>query len=136
MTPIFQGRIEKGKLILETPNRFRVYLSKHEGKPVEIIVRKKKSQRSLNQNNWYWSCIVAMISDYLGYTKEECHFALRERLARNRERERNGLVITESTATMDTVRFAKYCDEIVRWSEEFLHLYIPKPGEMELNNLD
>jgi len=40
-----------------------------------------------------------------------------------------GLSIIESTTAMDTVRFMKYYRDIQRWAAEFLHIYIPDPGE-------
>jgi len=46
MIPTFPGKVEKGRLILNDPDRFRVYLAKHESKPVEVVVKRKKSQRS------------------------------------------------------------------------------------------
>ncbi len=131
MNQIFEGKVQKGKLILQDPNRFRLLLAKNEGKEVELVLRKKKRHRTLNQNAWYWGVIVRMLSEHLGYTADECHFALRQKFARIPERDRDGLMVAESTAAMDTKRFSQYCDEIVRWSAEYLHLYIPSPNEIE-----
>lgn len=128
MNPVFQGKVEKGKLVLETQERFRVYLSKYEGMPIEVSVRKKKSQRSINQNAAYWGIAVEILCGHLGYDKDTLHDALRQKFA-SRVDPATGLTVVESTAKMDTVRFMKYYDDIQRWAAEFLNVYIPDPNE-------
>ena len=56
------------------------------------------------------------------------HDALKEKFASRRD-EKTGLLIVESTAKMDTVRFMKYYDDIQVWAAEFLDVYIPDPNE-------
>lgn len=130
MNPIHSGRVEKGKLILNNPNRYLVHLVRFEGKEVELVLRKKKSQRSLNQNAYYWKIIVEVIGQELGYDKDEVHQALKNKFA-SRYDEQTGLTIVESTAKMDTVRFIKYTDDIKRWAAEFLNIYLPDPNQVD-----
>jgi len=129
-TPVFVGQIEKGKLLLDTPARYLVHLSTLEGRRVEIIVRKQRSQRSLAQNNAYWGLVVEMLAAKTGYGKETMHLALKEKFA-SRIDEKTGLVIVESTAEMDTKRFSQYYEDIQKWAWEFLELKIPAPGECD-----
>lgn len=128
MTPVFRGKIEKGKLALDTPDRFRVHLSRYEGQSVEVVVRKKKSQRSLQQNRAYFGIAVEILCDKTGFNREEMHDALKQKFA-SRIDEKTGLTIIESTADMDTVRFMKYYDDIQKWAAEFLGVYVPDPNE-------
>jgi len=128
MTPIFHGKVEKGKLIIDSPDRFRVHLSRYEGQSVEVVVRKKKSQRSLQQNRAYFGIAVEILCEHTGFGREEMHVALRQKFA-SRVDEKTGLTIIESTAAMDTVRFGKYYAEIQRWALEFLNIYVPDPNE-------
>ena len=128
MMPIFQAKIENGKLILETPNRFRVHLAKYEGKPVEVVVRRKKSRRSLNQNAAYWGIMVEILSEHTGFTREEVHEALKQKFA-SRLDEKTGFTIIESTAKMDTFRFIKYYSDVQQWAAEFLNVFIPSPND-------
>jgi len=128
MNPIFQGKINKGKLILETPDRFRVHLSRYEGQQVEFSLRKKKSQRSSEQNRAYFGIAVEILCEHTGFSREEMHEALKQKFA-SRIDEKTGLTIVESTASMDTVRFMRYYDDIQKWAAEFLNVYIPSPGE-------
>ena len=128
MNPIFQGKINKGRLILETPDRFRVHLSRYEGQQVEFSLRKKKSQRSSEQNRAYFGIAVEILCKHTGFSREEMHEALKQKFA-SRIDEKTGLTIVESTASMDTVRFMRYYDDIQKWAAEFLNVYIPSPGE-------
>ena len=128
--PIFKGHIDKGRIKHETPEKFAVYLAKLEGKRVEIIVRKQKSQRSIDQNRAYWGIVIEILSDHLGYDKDEVHSAMKVKFA-SRIDEKTGLIVVESTAKMNTVRFNKYYEDIQRWASEFLNVYIPDPNECD-----
>ncbi|MDP2218508.1 MAG: hypothetical protein Q8J68_14620 [Methanolobus sp.] len=128
MNPLFCGKVEKGKLILEAPNRFRVHLSKYEGQYVEVLLRKKKSQRSIQQNRAYFGIAVDILCEHTGFSRDEMHDALKQKFA-SRVDDKTGLTIIESTADMDTVRFNKYYEQIQQWSAEFLNVYIPSPSE-------
>jgi len=128
MNPIFQGKINKGKLILETPDRFWAHLSRYEGQQVELSLRKKKNQRSPEQNRAYFGIAVEILCEHTGFGREEMHEALKQKFA-SRIDEKTGLTIVESTAGMDTARFMRYYDDIQKWAAEFLNVYIPSPGE-------
>ena len=128
MQPIFRGSVKKGKLILDDPARFAVNLSGLNDKRVEVIVRKEKSQRSLNQNAAYWGIVIEMLCEKTGYDRETMHDMMRVKFA-SYEDLNTGLLVVESTAKMDTKRFMKYYEDIQRWSAEFLELNIPSPNE-------
>ena len=128
MNPIFSGKVERGKLVLDSPDRFRVQLSRYEDQPVEVVVRKKKSQRSIQQNRAYFGLAVEILCDKTGFNREEMHEALKAKFA-SRVDEQTGLTIIESTADMDTVRFCRYYEDIQRWAAEFLGVYIQDPNE-------
>jgi hypothetical protein len=129
IAPLFYGTINKGKLILETPQRYLVHLSGLEGKKVELVLRKRKSKRSINQNSAYWGIAIEILCEKTGYTKEQMHFALKEKFASTIDPV-TGLRIVESTAAMNTVRFNKYYADIQQWAIEFLDCYIPDPNEI------
>jgi hypothetical protein len=131
MNPIFRGRIEKGKLLLENPARYLMALSNLEGQHIELVVRKQKSQRSLAQNRAYFGIAVDMLCEKTGYDKDSMHDALRTKFA-STEDLTTGLRVIESTSKMDTVRFMKYYDDIQRWAAEFLDVYIPSPNESDI----
>lgn len=129
MTPIFRGKVAKGKIVLDTPQGFEIHKGSLEGKWIELILRKQKSQRSLPQNDYYWAVIVEMLAKKSGYEKDEMHEALKIKFASCQDI--NGLTKIESTAKMTTDRFIEYCDQIKRWSAEFLSLNIPDPNQTD-----
>lgn len=132
--PIFTGIVTQGKLRLDAPARYLVHLARLEGKLVEVVVRRRRSQRSVNQNAAYWGIAVEILSQHLGYDKCTMHDALKEKFASRRDEK--GLLIVESTAAMDTKRFCKYYEDIQRWSAEFLGVYIPDPNECEYQEIE
>jgi len=129
MNQIFLGRIEHGKLILDSPDRFRVHLSRYEGQPVEVVVRKKKSQRSLQQNSYYWGVVIEILRTYFeGYTADELHQALKYKFLRTHED--SDLPAAKSTTKLSTKEFGEYIDSIVRWAgEQQPSIYIPGADE-------
>lgn len=131
MVPIHQGRIENGNLRLENPARYELWLALLNGKDVEVIVRKKRKQRSLRANRYYWGVVIKMIADFLGYAPEECHEALKRKFLGEVE-DRYGLKRVATTTTLTTIEFIDaYTEPIKRWAAEFLKLYIPDPDHVE-----
>jgi hypothetical protein len=97
----------------------------------------KKSKRSLNQNNYYWGCIVPMIQEGMkdiGYdvSKEETHAFLKNRFnAKEFVDEQSGEIMSfpQSTADMNKEQFGEYIDRIQRFASEYLNIQIPNPNE-------
>jgi hypothetical protein len=50
LSPILYGKVEKGKLILDYPEKFIVRLASLEGKRVEVVVRKETNTRTSQSN--------------------------------------------------------------------------------------
>jgi hypothetical protein len=131
-TPIFHGQIVKGKLILDTPSRYLVQLSKLENKRIELTLKKEKSQRSLDQNSYYWGVVVEILRDYFGYETyeaEEVHDGLK--LLFLRIHEDKGLKTMRSTKKLNTVEFEDYLEKIRRWAIKEHNCFIPSPNEAE-----
>lgn len=136
MNPVFTGTIEKGKLKLDQPYKYAVRIAGLEGKKIELILRQQKSQRSLNQNAYYWGVVIEILKTYLeGMTGDEIHDALKIKFA-SRHDAGTGLTIVESTAKMNTKRFNEYFETIQRWAAEFLNCQIPAPNEIDYQDGD
>ena len=132
--PVFGFTVIQGKLVLDNPQKFRVRLSSFEGKRGELAVRNPKKQRSLSENNYYWSVIVAMLSELTGYEKDEMHMILRWKFLRKVDD--NGIEYAESTTKLSTVEAEDYYERIRRWSSIDLHLFIPQPNEADIAAYD
>lgn len=71
MTPIHYGSVENGKLTVRNKDRFNTWLATLKGN-VELIVRKTKSQRSGQQNRFYWA-YLEIIAAETGHGPNELH---------------------------------------------------------------
>ncbi len=104
---------------------------KLEGKRIELVIRQEKSQRSVNQNNYYWGVVLELLSDN-GNTPDEWHEICRQmflksfKLVNGKEME-----YTRSTTKLNTVEFEDYLEKIRRWSADFLNINVPLPNEVE-----
>lgn len=135
MNPVFLCKVESGRLIFENPQRYLAYQKSLEGKPLELVLRKRKTQRSNQQNKAYWGIVIEILSKELGYSKDEVHDALKQKFA-SRIDFVTGLQIMESTAKMNTKRFMEYYQDIQRWAAEFLNCQIPDPNEIDTENYE
>lgn len=55
------GHVQNGELKGINKKLFREDMSRFEGKQVEVIIRRKKKQRSNLQNRYYWKVVVSAI---------------------------------------------------------------------------
>lgn len=129
-TPIFTGSINKGKLILDQPERYLVHLASLNNRRVELILRKRRSKRSDSQNKYYWGVIIEILANHCGYEADQMHEALKYRFLSDRQEDEKGLIKIGSTATLTTDEFIRYTNEIVRWAAG-MSVYIPDPGQVE-----
>lgn len=118
--------------------RAKQYLEKLSQKPsthlVEITDKKKK--RTIDQNEWLWSCIYPMLHYGLiqaGWeftTVEQVHEFFKKLYARekviNRETEEI-IELPRSTSAMTTMEFSTYCDCLRDYAQEYLSITIPEP---------
>lgn len=108
-----------------------MYLQGMEGE-VQVIVRKPVKSRSLNQNNYLWGCVYALISEATGFTPDEAHELCRLKFHSTWKSVGDRQYrIPVSTTTMSTVEFETYCSNIRQWSSAELNIYIPLPNEYE-----
>jgi hypothetical protein len=127
MNPIFTGKIEKSIIKFDRPNQVNAHLTSLEGQRIELILRKQKSQRSLNQNNYYHGVVIEILSNYCGYEHDEMHEALKEKFL-SHQRDEKGLVKIRSTTKLNTADFEEFLEKIKRWAAIELNCYIPNPN--------
>jgi len=132
MIPIHHGIITNGKTILDNPDRFLMYLSLLEGKRIDLTIKEHKSQRSLNQNSYYWGVVLKTLSEKTGYTADEMHEICRYMFLKSfktigdKERE-----YVKSTTELSTAEFEEYLEKTRRWATVELSCYIALPNECE-----
>jgi hypothetical protein len=129
MNPIFTGRIVRGRVALDDAGKYVVYISHLEGKVIELILRIRRSKRSLKQNKFYWAVVIPILADHFGYESQEMHSALKFKFLRTHEKEE--LVSVRSTTSLNTKEFMDYIERIQRWAATDHQIYIPDPNEIE-----
>lgn len=129
MNPIFCGRIEQGVVKLDNPSRYAQHSKNLEGRRIEIVLRKEKSKRSNNQNNYYFGCICKVLGDYFGYDTEEMHEALKMKFLRTGACD---LETIRSTTKLNTAEFEDYMERVRRWAAIEYDVIVPLPNEVEV----
>ena len=104
-------------------------LLKETGKPIVIIVSKKKRKRSINQNSYYW-LILKLIGENLGYFAEEMHsvFAIMF-LKKIITLGTHSIESYKSTTKLSTGQFEDYLSKIRIFASSELGIIVPLPNE-------
>lgn len=136
ITPLFFGTVNNGKLTLENSLKFMAHLLTMEGKEVSIAVQKREYGRSNQENAYYWSVIVRMVSDEMAILPEQAHEFLKSLFLKIGV-EVNGkrYEITRSTASLSIGEFEEYAEQCRQWSANELNCPIPLPNEISLDDL-
>lgn len=133
LVPIFHGRVlPDGKLELDEREAFqrRIHLKALAGREVEVIVRKKRVQRSLDQNAYLHAVPFPILADYWGEDIEttkllvmgEC-FGWRE-LGDGRR-----IPMKPSTAALTVEEGSHLIEWIPPWAMREFGVDIPLPNE-------
>ena len=130
MNPIFFGTVKDEKLVFQNQvaDKFNEFLKGLEGNDVQVVVSKPKKHISNNQRRYYFGVVVKMLSDFLGYTTEEMHDALRILFLK---REDTVMVVVRSITSLTTVEMELYLSKIRMWASQDLDLYLPLPREID-----
>jgi hypothetical protein len=139
---------EEGKVAkVHQKQYFNDFMKQFAGKSVKVTVEKWKKQRSLNQNNYYWGCVLPCVIDGMvgvGYPRSVLstilvHDFLKAKFVKKEVvNKQTGEVISMigSTSELSTTNMIDYIDDIKTWASEFLGIYIPDPNEQSTLNFD
>ena len=99
-----------------------------------VEVKQNKNTRSMNQNKYYWKCIVQSLAKELGYTVDEMHDTLKIKFSSKWSQvEYKDKIIplhsTKSTTVMNTKEFEEYCEQIRIWSMVDLGIRLKAPND-------
>lgn len=138
LVPIFTGHVDRnGKLAYtenEWPTRQR-YLRTLAGKDVEVVIRRKRSQRSLDQNAYWHAVPFQLLQEALGYDSiEELKFDLMgECWGWTLTKAGHRVPIKIHTSHMDTAEGAHFTEWLVRFGAQLpTPVFIPLPNEAEV----
>jgi hypothetical protein len=99
-----------------------------------VEVKQNKNTRSMNQNKYYWKCIVQELAKELGYTVDEMHDALKIKFSSEWSQiEYKDKLIplhsVKSTTVMNTKEFEVYCEQIRIWAITDLSIRLKAPND-------
>lgn len=110
------------------PAEVKTALLKFKGQTIEFSFDKKRKPRTLDQNAYYHGVVLPMIAEYCGYRGSDEITGLHEHLKQQFLPKHGKLQITRSTASLTTVEFSTYVEDVRRWASEQLGVYIPDPS--------
>ena len=95
----------------------------------EINLREARL-RSTSENKYYWGVVLDILSNELGYTKEEMHSVLKnlflKELIHIKGKEFESV---KSTAELTTTEFEEYLSDIRVFASKDFSIWIPEPNE-------
>lgn len=130
-------KITDGKLTRPAYQGIKDFIAKHEGKTIEINLKKARSKRSDNQNRYMWGVVIPYLQEGfkgIGYhlSKEEVHTFVKGKFnTLEIVNEQTGETVTMpiSTTQLTKTEFGEYLEKIFQFSAEFLGVVIPNAGE-------
>ncbi|QNS40150.1 hypothetical protein H0S70_06975 [Chryseobacterium manosquense] len=137
------SRVENGKL-MNNRKKMQDAISLHEGKEVEIIIKRKYKRRSIQENSYYWGVVVNYWQQLIKeewqeiLTPNEVHEILKLHCnfkAQIIEATGEEIKVPQSTADLKTIEFEDYLERCRRKALEFFNAVIPLPNEQLTINL-
>lgn len=134
------GLVQNGAIQFDDKELWRKQLQSMIGERVQVTIKtlsKHESERSLNQNAYYWGVIVSMARELIGeeygetLDLETAHETLKE-YCNYRESIKGDKVlrITQSTATLTTSEFEGYLTRCREWLFNWFNVVVPLPNEV------
>lgn len=140
--PKFNATYKKGNTVLDHKEAYDKYCQANfkEGDRITIVVKKYRRTRSTgapgekgNQNGYYWTVVLPIISQETGHTVDELHLIYKELYApKKRYTMPNGkqVVIDKSGSETNTLEFYEYVERIRADAAE-MGIVIPDPQKTE-----
>jgi hypothetical protein len=132
MIPVFHGTVETNlKSVFvkyDAETSLWLYLKPLLYKRVDVTIREHKSQRSSNQNNYYWGVVLPILGDYFGYDTDEMHEALKIKFL---SKGACDIPTARSTTKLNTGEFEDFLERVRRWALTEYGVNVPLPNEAE-----
>ena len=125
-----------GALEIAERTRFTEYVKALPDGPMEVVVRRRQQQRSLDQNAWIWGVAYPVIAEELGYDKhehEDLHYALVAKcFGEHFDKRLGAMVPNKRSSKLTTKEFSDYMEWLVRFAAtELGGILVPLPNESE-----
>lgn len=127
LIPGLQGEIVGDTLKLKDNYSFKRILSAISGNrevvPVVLNIKELKSNRSNNQNRYYWGVIIPILANYFGYLPDEMNEAIKFKFLRKGGTDK--LPTVRSTTSLDKMEWEEFMTKIHIWSLQEFGIIIP-----------
>ena len=136
------GKVENGKLLIRNRKAFDKELLQHEGKEVEITVKRKKKRRSHDQLSYHWGVLVPLfqrglldIGDERAISIEFVHkeimtlFLFEEIVNLSTGEVKSMPKSLSDNGEVTTAEYSAALPLIQKYAIENLGVYIPDPNE-------
>lgn len=129
---IFTGALINGKVIPKNPRYVRGSLAMFADSDIRVVVERKRTKRSKEQQGYYWGVILPYISEHTGHTSEELHEVFKHKYLSQKVIWRGGeMSIPRSTTVLSTNEMAEYLTNIILEAGE-LGIQVPEPDAKEV----
>ena len=133
---VYPGRFDDhANFLPDDPAKFRAMRVKLAGKRAEVILRKPKSKRSLDQNSYLHSSTgpFRLLADHLGYDIEEVKYVLMGQCWGWIYSELAGreIPVKPSTSKMTVDEATYFISWVIPWAATEHGVSIPLPSEIE-----
>ena len=131
------SRVEGGKLA-QNIAKINAEIRKHEGKFIEITIKRKRKHRSIPQNKYYFGVVIQIWKDLIyeewgeTWSSEQTHEFLKSHCNFKEIVNQNTgeiIKIPLSTADLKTIEFKEYLEKCRRLAFDFFNVQIPLPNE-------
>lgn len=118
-----------GQLVFSDKVKLDNHLQEYENESVTVSIT-KNIPRSMNMNKYYWSVVVKIPAEELGYDKEEMHEVFKDKFLYKKEFINDEWIkIKLSTTKITNSQMIEYIDRIKRFCTQEFGIYIPDPNE-------
>tara|TARA_R100000750_G_scaffold19992_1_gene13063 strand:+ start:665 stop:1072 length:408 start_codon:yes stop_codon:yes gene_type:complete len=126
------GTVKNGKFQADDKQEFSMAFCSFEGKPVEIVVRRKQKSKN-RQYRYLYGVVYQLIADHLGYTIDEVDYLMKIKFSFD---VRLGVRVPRKSGKKGQSKeeFTNYITNIRNWAHDFFNgnLYIPEPNAVDL----
>ena len=124
---IWKGHVKSGKFTPDDGN-FKSAFWPHEGKRVDVVVRRETKKKSNRQNRYMWGVVYELIANQTGYQADDIHRMMTMKFLKEKIGDE---FVAGSTKGLTTASMEDYLSKIRVWASQYLNLYIPLPNEVD-----
>lgn len=132
LNPIFKIKLENGKVTFLDLDIYKNYIKRLKNGYYEVVLRRPKKIRSLEQNAYFHGVAVQILSEELGIDFEDMKDLLKTQFLRKTILLRGKpFEIVQHSSELDTIDFNKFVKDIQRFAAG-LNIIIPDPEKVDL----